>query len=71
MNEIEEAKEEDEPLILEIAINVGVFKPEEIKALGEILREYLNKGRASGYEFLVYRQNGRVMGFACFGPHPL
>lgn len=71
MNEIEEAKEEDEPLILEIAINVGVFKPEEIKALGEILREYLSKGRASGYEFLVYRQNGRVMGFACFGPHPL
>lgn len=71
MTEIKEASEEDEPLILEIARKVGVFKPEEIKTLGEVLKEYLNKGKASGYEFLVYRRNGRVAGFACFGPHPL
>lgn len=68
---IEEVKEEDEPLILEIATKVVVFKPEEIEALRGVLKEYLSKGRTSGYDFLVYRQNGSVVGFACFGPHPL
>lgn len=38
----------------------------------ELWNEYRDKGaEASGYNFLVYRAGGRVLGYACFGPHPL
>ncbi len=39
----------------------------------ELWNAYLDKGEAaSGYAFRVYRNDGgRVLGFACFGPHPL
>jgi D-alanine-D-alanine ligase len=32
---------------------------------------YLRQGEASGYVFLVYRNGDRLLGYACFGPHPL
>ncbi len=68
---VEEAREEDGPQILEIAEKAGVFKPSEVECVREIWNEYTSKGKASGYEFLVYRCNRAVAGFACFGPRPL
>ncbi len=68
---VEEAREEDGPQILEIAEKAGVFKPCELECVGELWKEYLSRGKASGYRFLVCRENGHVVGFACFGPHPL
>lgn len=32
---------------------------------------YLRQGEASGYVFLVYKNGTRLLGYACFGPHPL
>jgi ribosomal protein S18 acetylase RimI-like enzyme len=33
---------------------------------------YRDEGEeVSGYTFLVYRDAGRILGYACFGPHPL
>ncbi len=32
---------------------------------------YLRQGEASGYVFLIYKNGGRPLGYACFGPHPL
>jgi ribosomal protein S18 acetylase RimI-like enzyme len=32
---------------------------------------YRDSGPASGYNFLVYRDGGQLLGYACFGPHPL
>jgi ribosomal protein S18 acetylase RimI-like enzyme len=32
---------------------------------------YQQHGEASGYVFLIYREGEEVLGFACFGPHPL
>lgn len=37
----------------------------------ELWNEYLGKGEASGYTFLIYRDGDQVLGYACFGPHPL
>jgi len=68
---VEEAKEEDGPQLLEILKKTEVFNLAEIECVEELWKEYLAKGKASGYEFLVYRENGRVVGFICFGPRPL
>ncbi len=37
----------------------------------ELWHAYLAQGEASGYVFLVYREGQQVLGYACFGPHPL
>ena len=58
--------------ILDIARNVQVFDAEEIDTVEELLREYRDKGaQASGYHFLSCRVDGRVLGFACYGPRAL
>ena len=69
---IEPAVERDGAEILEITAQAGVFDLEEIDCVGELWNDYLNRGaEASGYYFLVYRQEGRLAGFACFGPRAL
>lgn len=37
----------------------------------ELWNAYLKQGEASGYVFLIHRDGQRVLGYACFGPHPL
>lgn len=43
----------------------------------ELWTAYQQQGEASGYIFIIYREpstangRGQVLGFACFGPHPL
>jgi ribosomal protein S18 acetylase RimI-like enzyme len=32
---------------------------------------YQQHGETSGYIFFVYHEGGQLLGFACFGPHPL
>jgi ribosomal protein S18 acetylase RimI-like enzyme len=43
----------------------------ELSCVEELWSAYQDKGEASGYVFLVYRDEGRVLGYACFGLHPL
>lgn len=68
---IETAVEEDGPQILQLTAAAGVFKPVEVVCVQELWSGYLQQGEASGYAFLVYRNGERVLGYACFGPHPL
>jgi GNAT superfamily N-acetyltransferase len=43
-----------------------------VSCVEELWNAYRDKGEeASGYTFLVYRDADRVLGYACFGPHPL
>jgi ribosomal protein S18 acetylase RimI-like enzyme len=42
-----------------------------VSCVEELWNAYQDKGEASGYVFLAYRDGGRVLGYACFGPHPL
>lgn len=34
----------------------------------ELVREYLSRGEASGYHFGFIERDGRLAGYACFGP---
>jgi len=43
----------------------------EVACVQELWNAYLQQSEASGYVFLVYRNGERVLGYACFGPHPL
>lgn len=43
----------------------------ETACVEELWNEYRERGEASGYHFLVYRDWDKVLGYACYGPHPL
>lgn len=54
--------------IQEIAARAGVFSQEEVQCVGEIWEEYVTTGaEESGYHFVVYKEQARVLGFACYG----
>jgi ribosomal protein S18 acetylase RimI-like enzyme len=73
MSSIEPALATDGPSTLHIADAISVFTRIDRACVAELWDSYLDEGEAaSGYAFRVYRNNGgRVLGFACFGPHPL
>ena len=69
---IESALPSDGPSILELVRSTGVFNEEEVQCVREVWDEYLAGGEEkSGYAALVYRQDDRVLGFTCYGLHPL
>ncbi len=69
---IRPALEDDGKAIIEITAESGVFKPVEIDCVEELWEDFIEKGTDSGYEFLVFcREEGQVVGYVCFGPHPL
>jgi ribosomal protein S18 acetylase RimI-like enzyme len=69
---IEPAQEDDGPKILLLIANAGVFKPTELATVAEIWSEYLREGaEGSGYYLIVYREARELLGYACYGPHPL
>ena len=58
--------------IHEITASAGTFSPEEVETVDELFEEYLRQGgKTSDYNFLVYREDGCVVGYACYGPRPL
>jgi ribosomal protein S18 acetylase RimI-like enzyme len=72
MPEIETALPSDGRSILEITAKVGIFNPTELSCVDELWCAYQDSGEASGYAFLVYRQDGgQAGGYVCFGPHSL
>ncbi len=71
MIEIYAARPEDGPGILEIVSRIDIFNSAEKACVQELWNEYLSKQTTSDYNFLVCRDGGRVLGFACYGPHPL
>ncbi len=45
----------------------GFFNEAEVGIAGELVDERLSKGSASGYEFIIAEQGGKIVGYACFG----
>jgi GNAT superfamily N-acetyltransferase len=69
---IDATRREDVEAILAISRGVGVFDAEEVATVGELLDDYFDRGaQHSGYYFLTCRLDGRVAGFACYGPRAL
>ena len=48
--------------------STGVFSRVEEDVAVELVEERLAKGRASGYHFVFAEQDGRMYGYACYGP---
>ncbi len=48
----------------------GMFSSEEIAIAAELVTERIEKGRISGYEFVIAEEAGQLAGYACYGPIP-
>jgi ribosomal protein S18 acetylase RimI-like enzyme len=69
---VETALAHDGGGILGVTARIEVFDPEEKACVAELWDEFLHTGaEASGYHFLVYRAEGQIWGYACFGPRAL
>lgn len=68
---IEPARSQDAPAIHCIAQNAGVFSPNEIASVSEMLDAFFDPGPDDDFLFIVARDGARnVTGFACYGPIP-
>jgi D-alanine-D-alanine ligase len=54
--------------IRSIVESTGVFNPVELDCAVELADERLNEGPSSGYFFVFAEEDGRVVGYACYGP---
>lgn len=57
--------------IVQVAIEASVFTEREVATVAEMLDAYYDDPEVSGYHFLSYREDGRVLGFASWGPRDL
>jgi len=64
----EDVRKEDAAAVRRITESSGFFYPEEIDTAVELVEERLAKGIGSGYHFLFAEEDGRTIGYACFGP---
>ncbi|MBX9788708.1 MAG: GNAT family N-acetyltransferase [Pirellulales bacterium] len=58
----------DDAALLILARDTGVFRPIEITALEEVLRDYHAHNRALGHQCVTCLDDGRIVGFAYFAP---
>jgi ribosomal protein S18 acetylase RimI-like enzyme len=66
------ASKDDGPQIHAVNANTSVFSREEVECVDELWAEYQNLGaEKSGYHFIVDKEDGQVLGYACFGPRAL
>lgn len=65
-----EIRPEDTRAVRGLVEATGFFHPAEVNVAEELVVERLAKGSASGYEFILAERDGRLVGYACFGPIP-
>jgi len=53
-----------------LVAGTAMFSAEEIDIAAELVMERIEKGRASGYEFILLEEGGKLAGYACYGPIP-
>jgi D-alanine-D-alanine ligase-like ATP-grasp enzyme/ribosomal protein S18 acetylase RimI-like enzyme len=58
---------EDCEIVRQIVSATGLFRLGEIDVAVELVQARLEKGAASGYEFVFAEQGGEVVGYICFG----
>jgi D-alanine-D-alanine ligase len=58
---------DDREIVRRIISGSGFFSDAEVDVAVELVDERLAKGPASGYEFLFAEEQGRVVGYACYG----
>jgi GNAT superfamily N-acetyltransferase len=66
------ASKEDGLQIHDVNANTSVFSQEEVECVDELWEEYQSQGpERSGYYFIVEKEEGQVLGYACYGPRAL
>ncbi|MCX6553730.1 MAG: GNAT family N-acetyltransferase [Candidatus Aminicenantes bacterium] len=58
----------DGAAVRDIVASSGYFNDHEIDVAVELVEERLQKGQKSGYYFIFAEQEGRVVGYCCYGP---
>src|SRR5215204_1082120 len=61
---------EDAERVCALVHATGKFSAEEIAIAGELVKERVQRGPASGYEFVLVEGGAALLGYACFGPIP-
>src|SRR5690606_18602709 len=66
----EAVRVEDAERVHRLVAATGFFTAEETDIARELVAERIEKGRASGYEFVLAERGGRLVGYTCWGPVP-
>jgi GNAT superfamily N-acetyltransferase len=53
-----------------LAEATGFFYPYEVDIAVELVEDRLSHGAQSGYHFIMAEHDGRLVGYACYGPIP-
>jgi GNAT superfamily N-acetyltransferase len=61
----------DRPSIARILESSGAFQDHEVAIGLELVDESLDPGPSTDYAWFLAERDGRVVGFACYGPVPL
>ena len=57
--------------VLALARKTVVFTTEEVGVVKELLEAELKNPAQNGYHGLIFEENDKVVGFACYGPTPM
>src|SRR3546814_6347953 len=60
----------DVDAVRRLVASTGFFSADEVEIAAELVAERLGKGSASDYRFILAERDGRLAGYACFGPIP-
>lgn len=63
-------RDSDVEPIRRLVVGTGMFTTDEVDIAVELATERISRGRASGYEFLIAEDRGKMVGYACYGPTP-
>ena len=66
----EQLRATDREAIRAIVLNTGMFDTEEVDVAVELVDAFLERGKASGYQFLMAERNRQLLGYVCYGPVP-
>lgn len=69
--EIGPTRPDEDEAILAMTVEAGVFNQKENSTVRELLDGYYEGPEISGYNFLSCRGEGRLLGYACYGPRDL
>lgn len=58
----------DRSSIFGLLNNSGFFLTQEMAYGMDLLDEHLRRGENSSYKFIIYEQDGQLLGYACYGP---
>jgi ribosomal protein S18 acetylase RimI-like enzyme len=68
---LRELRRGDRPSIARILKSSGAFQDHEVAVGLELVDESLDPGPSTDYRWFLAERDGRVVGFACYGPVPL